>query len=46
MAAEEVMAEEKCFELKGTAVNITMPDTPLTINLRLTLKSDKISGGS
>ncbi len=38
------MAEEKCFELKGIAVNITKPDAPLTIDLRLTLKFGNIPG--
>lgn len=44
MAAREVIVEEKCFEVKGTTVNITMPDAPLRNDLRLTLKFSNIPG--
>lgn len=32
-----------CFKLKGIAVNITMPDSERTTDLRLTLKFNDIS---
>ncbi len=44
MAAREVIVEEKCFEVKGTAVNITMPENDLKVDLRLTLKFGNIAG--
>lgn len=33
-----------CFKLKGIAVNITMPDSNLNTDLRLTLKFSNIPG--
>ena len=33
-----------CFKFKGIAVNITMPDSDLNTDLRLTLKFSNIPG--